>query len=114
MTFEETADLMRQAERLHGRLSDADREEYAAMIGDSTLPKSAWETFLKPIPVDIKERYLKMLDILFQSKLIDAETVEGEKAIMREMSPAHLARNGEFLMNWYRAEKEVDFPSRIR
>lgn len=112
MTFDEIEELLKLADRA-SPLSDTDRQEYVDAIQASTFTFNQWQDFLQPVPEDVKVRYRKMLKLLRQSRLIDDRIVSEEEQMMDQLSPAGLARNGRQLMQWYKEQKQIDFPNQM-
>jgi hypothetical protein len=111
MTLDEQEEVLRHWESLDGKMSDDIREECAEAIASSDWTKAQWMDYLMPIPEKVGERYRKAMRLLFEKKMITEQCLQEEIELSKRMSPAALTKNGKFLMNWYREEEKMDFPT---
>lgn len=111
MTLDEQEEVLRHWESLDGKMSDEIRDECAEAISTSDWTKAQWMDYLIPIPTKVGERYRKAVRLLFEKKMITEPCLNEEIELSKRMSPAMLAKNGKFLMDWYRDEEKMDFPT---
>jgi hypothetical protein len=111
MTFEEQEEVLRHWESLDGKMSDEIREECIEAIASSEWTKAQWMDYLHPVPGNVGTRYCKALKLLLDKKMIDDGVYQASVERSRLMSPVRMAKEGKVLMDWYRDEEKMGFPT---
>ena len=110
MTIEEQEEVLRHWETF-GAMSDAIREECIEAISISDWTKAQWMDYLYPVPENVGERYRRALQLMLQKKIIDNICYQDSLKLLQSMSPVRIAKEGKFLMDWYREEQKMGFPT---
>jgi hypothetical protein len=85
--------------------TEEDRQLVIDVLTEVRWSKEQWMEHLVPVPVDVVDRYRKVMGLLFKSGLISSYSYDEELRLMVHFSPATLARRGREFADWYRQSK---------
>lgn len=89
--------------------SEDERKECAEYLWErADLGLSFWKEWLEPAPKDVRERYIKLMGLLHNENIIDAEALRTELELMGKWGSKIILRRGREFAQFLRDAKSGD------
>jgi hypothetical protein len=81
--------------------------ETTTFVSEQEKTLDEWKDYLIKLPDAVTDRYVRLLGQLVKAGLISEAIRTEEQLLIKERSPAFLARNGKVLADWLRNHQRL-------